>query len=109
MTIVGALLLLAVHRNLGAIHVQHYPMRGIYGLRFGDQISIDRGQPGEISPWVSKSVSNDCSREVSAAPRSQIFSEPISRNVGSCESPLSIVDILIAGHPAVNGLAQQVR
>ena len=33
--------------------------------------------------WLSSSVSNDCSREVNAAPRSQIFSEPISRNVGS--------------------------
>ena len=36
--------------------------------------------------WVSNSLSNHCSREVGAAPRSQIFSEPTNRNVGSCES-----------------------
>jgi hypothetical protein len=47
-TIVGTLLLLAVHRDLGAVHVQHYPMRRIDGFRFGDQVPIDRGQPGEI-------------------------------------------------------------
>ena len=32
---------------------------------------------------VGKSVWNGCSREVRAAPRSQIFSEPVGRNVGS--------------------------
>jgi len=42
--------------------------------------------PAKFSSCPSTSVSNDCSREVSAAPRSQVFSEPISRKVGSCES-----------------------
>ena len=42
--------------------------------------------PATFSSWVSKSISNDCSREVGAAPLSQIFSEPISRKVGSWES-----------------------
>ena len=44
-----------------------------------------RAKPAEFSS-ASISVSNDCTREVSAAPRSQVFSEPIRRNVGSCES-----------------------
>src|ERR1019366_7916810 len=43
-------------------------------------------KPARFSGSASSSVSNDCNREVSAAPRSQVFSEPISRKVGSCES-----------------------
>jgi Transposase DDE domain group 1 len=35
---------------------------------------------------VNNSVSNECTRDVRAAPRSQTFSEPIRRNVGSWES-----------------------
>src|ERR1019366_9531290 len=35
---------------------------------------------------LSTSVSNQWRREGNAAPRSQIFSEPINRNVGSCDS-----------------------
>jgi hypothetical protein len=42
--------------------------------------------PERFSSWVNSSVSNDCNREVSAAPRSQILSEPMSRKVGSCDS-----------------------
>src|SRR5271157_3399654 len=40
--------------------------------------------PERFSSWVNSSVSNDCNRDVSAAPRSQILSEPMSRKVGSC-------------------------
>jgi hypothetical protein len=39
-----------------------------------------------FSPRASTSVSNDWSRDVRAAPRSQIFSEPVNRKVGSWES-----------------------
>ena len=38
---------------------------------------------------ASRSVSKVCNRDGSAAPRSQIFSEPISRKVGSRESCLA--------------------
>jgi hypothetical protein len=40
----------------------------------------------KFSSSASISVSNFCKREVSAAPRSQVFAEPFSRNVGSRES-----------------------
>jgi hypothetical protein len=39
--------------------------------------------PAKFSSSASISVSKDCNREAKAAPRSQIFSEPISRKVGS--------------------------
>src|ERR1039458_5678495 len=42
-------------------------------------------RPRRFTACVSTSVSNQCSREGSAAPRSQIFSEPIKRKVGSWE------------------------
>ena len=65
--------------------------------------------PARFSSWVSSSVSNDCNREVSAAPRSQIFSRTDQPEGRILREPLGIVDILIARHAAVDGLAQQVR
>jgi hypothetical protein len=47
-TVVRAVLLLAVHRDLGRVHVQHNALRGIDRLGFGDQLPIHRRQPGEI-------------------------------------------------------------
>ena len=83
MAVVGALLLLAIDWNLGRVHVQHHPLRRVEGFHLGEPRLIV-ARPVRFSSCVSSSVSNDCKREVSAAPRSQIFSEPISRNVGSC-------------------------
>src|ERR1017187_70223 len=42
-------------------------------------------RPRRFTACVSTSVSNQCSRGGSAAPRSRIFSEPIKRKVGSWE------------------------
>jgi hypothetical protein len=47
---------------------------------------LSRASPAKFSSSPSISVSKVCKREVSAAPRSQVFSEPINRNVGSCET-----------------------
>ncbi len=41
--------------------------------------------PARFLSWVNNSVSNECTRDVRAAPRSQIFSDPMSRKVGSWE------------------------
>jgi hypothetical protein len=40
---------------------------------------LSAASPAKLSACVSTSVSNDCKREVKAAPRSQIFREPMSR------------------------------
>ena len=47
---------------------------------------LSAARPARLSACVSSSVSKDCKREVNAAPRSQIFFDPISRKVGSCDS-----------------------
>jgi hypothetical protein len=47
---------------------------------------LSAARPPRFSSCVRSSVSNDCKREVKAAPRSQILREPMSRKVGSCES-----------------------
>ena len=69
-----ALLLSAVDRDFGAVHIQHHPVGRIDDLRLGDQIAADPRQTG----CVSSSASNDCKREVSAVPRSKTCSEPMS-------------------------------
>src|ERR1039458_3848413 len=53
---------------------------------FASSSRLIRLRPSRFSSWLSTSVSNQCRREGNAAPRSQIFSEPINRNVGSCDS-----------------------
>jgi hypothetical protein len=47
---------------------------------------LSRASPAKFSPSASISVLKLCKREVRAAPRSQFFSEPISRKLGSWES-----------------------
>src|SRR5664280_3200162 len=81
--VVGAVLLLPVHRDLCAVHVQHHALRRIDRFRPRISSRLIAASPERFSSWVNSSVSNDCKREVSAAPRSQILSEPMSRKVGS--------------------------
>jgi len=78
--------LLTVHRDLGRVQIQHYALLRIDGLGLGDEFAVDAAKLPEFSSSASISVSKVCKREVSATPRSQVFSEPISRNVGSCAS-----------------------
>ena len=46
--VVGAILLFAVDRDLGAVHVQHHPARRIHSFRPGDQIPVDRCQTSKV-------------------------------------------------------------
>ena len=73
MPIVGAVLLLTVHRNLGAVHVQHDGPWRFDGFRPGDQLAVDRGQPVEIL-FLGKQVGLEglrpgCQRRPAAPPR----------------------------------------
>ncbi len=66
-----------------AVHVQpHSPWRMIASA-LATSLRLRRVRPARFSSCVNISVSNDCRREVKAAPRFQIFFEPISRKVGS--------------------------
>jgi hypothetical protein len=69
---------------------------------------LSRANPAKFSSSASISVSKLCKREVKAAPRSQIFSEPISRKVGVLRKPLRIVEVFVTREPAVDRLPQQV-
>jgi len=60
------------------------PHEGLFGPVRNPQPRT--ANPVRLSPWVSSSVSNECTRDGRAAPRSQSCSEPIRRNVGSWES-----------------------
>ncbi len=48
MPVMGAPVLLAIDRDLGAVHVQHYPSGQIDGFHTGDQLPIERGWIGEV-------------------------------------------------------------
>src|ERR1035437_7083407 len=68
-----------------------------------------RLRPSRFSSWLSTSVSNQCRREGNAAPRSQIFSEPINRNVGSCDNRSASFTSSYPAKATVDGLSQQIR
>jgi hypothetical protein len=48
--VVRAILLLAVHRNLGRVHIQHDPLLCIDGLYLADEFAVDTGQATEVLP-----------------------------------------------------------
>ena len=86
MPVVGTVLLFSVARNFRAVHIQHHPLGAFMASAFASSSRLIRLRLSRFSSWLSTSVSNQCRREGNAAPRSQIFSEPIKRNVGSCDS-----------------------
>jgi hypothetical protein len=85
-SVVGTLLVLTVNRDLCAVHIQHDAPRRIDSFDLATNSRLSAASPARLSACVSTSVSQDCKREVKAAPRSQIFREPMSRKVGSWES-----------------------
>ena len=109
MSVVGALLLVAVDRDLSAVDVQHHPLRRIHRFGLRDQLPVDRPQPGQVF-WFGEQF-----RLERLQPRSQGRStvpgllrtdQPEGRILGKA---LGIVHVLISRQPAVDGLAQQVR
>jgi len=86
MPVVGTLFLFSVNR----ISVLSISSTTLWGESIASALAISsrliRPRPSRFSAWLSTSVSNQWRREGNAAPRSQIFSEPIRRKVGSCDS-----------------------
>jgi len=107
--VVGAVLLLALHWNLGAVHVQHYPLWRIDGLGLGDEFAIAAGQATEVvllgQHLGLKSLQAGGQRRTPIP--SLLGTDQPERRI--LREPLDIVDILIARDAAVDGLEQQVR
>jgi hypothetical protein len=58
--IVGAVLLLTVHRNLGAVHVQYDGRWRFNGFPLAIDSQLIAASPSRFSFWVNKSASKDC-------------------------------------------------
>ena len=85
-SVVGTAFLLAMDRTLGGVHVQNDPLGVVERLRLPDQLSVQRHQPQQVLFARQHLRLEAVQREVKAAPRSQIFCEPIKRNVGSADT-----------------------
>jgi hypothetical protein len=48
MTVVRAILLLTVHRDLGRVHIQHYSLLRIDGFDLANEFAVDADQAGEV-------------------------------------------------------------
>ena len=108
MPVVGALLLSAVDRDLGAVHVQHYPVGRIDDLRLGDQIAADQRQAGKV--FLLRQQFGLERLQARGQRRSALqdllgADEAEGRVLGEA---LGVVDILIAGQSAVYRLPYKV-
>jgi hypothetical protein len=67
-----------------------------------------RAKAAKFPSSASISVSKDCNREVSAAPRSGDLLRADQPEGGILAQPLGVIDILVTGQPAVDGLPKQI-
>jgi len=67
-----------------------------------------RAKAAKFPSSASISVSKDCNREVSAAPRSGDLLRADQPEGGILGQPLGVIDILVTGQPAVDGLAELI-
>ncbi len=77
----------------------------VSALATSSRLSVAR--PAKLPSSANSSVSQDCKLEVNAAARSQIFRDPISRNVRSWERRPLVVQVFVARQPAVCRLPQR--
>ncbi len=108
MPIVGALLLLAVDRDLGAVRIEHHPPAWRDGLRPGEQLPIERGQTGKVlGPRQHFGLERLRTRGQGRVALQDLrgADQPEGRVLGK---PLGIVDILVSRQAAVHRLPHQV-
>jgi len=98
--------LLAV-RNLVGIHVQHRSRGRKYGFCPSHAFTVDPRSGREVPPPASPSVSKDWNRAVSATLSDLLrVDQPEG---GILAQPLGVLDLLVTGQRAVEGLAKQIR
>ena len=109
MAVLGAVLLLAVNGNLGAVHIQHHALWRIQGLYLANEFAVDAGQPTEIlflGQHFGLEGLQARGQRRPTFPELLRTDQPEGRIL--CQ-PLRIVDIFVASDSALDGLAQQVR
>jgi len=74
MPVVGALFLLAIHRNLGRVHIQHYALLRVNGVSLRNQLTINGSETGKIlllSQSVYRSRPGTRIHEITGVPNPQ--------------------------------------
>ena len=106
--VVGALLLLAVDRDLGGIHIQNHPSGRIDAFHSADQFAVDPCQTGEVllpGQHLGLEGLQPGRQGGPALPDLLRADEPEGRILAQ---PLRVVDILVTSQAAVDRLPQQV-
>ena len=106
--VVGTLLLLAVDRNLGGIHVQDRPVSRVHSFRFPDQCPVESRQSGSVL-LLGQHLGLEAlqSRGQGRSPIPNLFGtdQPEGRVL---RKPLRVVEVLVARQTAIDRLPQQV-
>ena len=108
MAVVGALLLLAVNRDLGRVHIQHCPLLRVDGFGLGDEFAVDAGQTAEVLllgqhlGLKGLQAGGQCRATIP----NLLGTDQAKR--GILRETLGVVDVLIACDAAVDGLTEQV-
>ena len=84
--VIRAPFLRSMHRALARIHVEHDPVGGRRHLGLREHLTVHVHQLNEILSSRQQVSLEPMSVEVSAAPRSQSFGDPMRRKVGSADT-----------------------
>ena len=109
MPVVGALFLLAINRNLGAVHVQNSPPRPLHVFRLAHKLAVRAGQTAQV-PSLRQHFGLE-----PVQPRGQRCTAiPDLLGANQSESrvlreALGIVEVFITRQAAVDRLAKKVR
>ena len=106
--VVRTVLLLAIHRNLGRVHVQHVPLGGIQNFCLADEFPVTAGQPGEVlllSQYLGFKRLQAATQGRPTFPDLLGADQPERRIL---REPLGIVDIFIDCDVAVDGLTEEI-
>ena len=107
-SVVGALLLLAVYRDLGRIHVQDRPVTRVHGFRLPDQSPVESCQSGKVlllDQHLGFEALQARGHSRPSIPDLLRTDQPKGWVLGK---PLRVVEVFVARQAAVHRLPQQV-
>ena len=107
-TVVGALLLLSVHRNLRRVHIQDRPVTRVHGFRLPDQSPVESCQSGKVlllDQHLGFEALQARGQSRPSIPDLLRTDQPKGWVLGK---PLRVVEVFVARQAAVHRLPQQV-
>jgi hypothetical protein len=106
--VVRAAFLLPMHWTLAGIHVEHDAVGAVVPLRLGEHITVHRHQADEILLAGQQLGFKPVQRRRERGAPVPDLRRPDQPKRGIGSEPISIVQVLVPGQPAIDRLPQQI-